>query len=46
MLIRLPLATSELGELPNTGSDKVQHAEVRRIALERLAAEASEAAAV
>jgi acyl-CoA synthetase (AMP-forming)/AMP-acid ligase II len=27
------------GELPNTGSDKVQHAELRRIALERLATE-------
>ena len=34
------------GELPNTGSDKVQHAELRRIALERLAAESSEATAV
>jgi acyl-CoA synthetase (AMP-forming)/AMP-acid ligase II len=32
------------GELPSTGSDKVQHAELRRIALERLAAESAETA--
>jgi acyl-CoA synthetase (AMP-forming)/AMP-acid ligase II len=32
------------GELPNTGSDKVQHAELRRIALERLAQESTETA--
>jgi fatty-acyl-CoA synthase len=34
------------GELPSTGSDKVQHAELRRIALERLAALAADPAAV
>ena len=33
------------GELPSTGSDKVQHAELRRIALERLAALADATAA-
>jgi len=34
------------GELPSTGSDKVQHAELRRIALERLAYEQSQTATV
>jgi fatty-acyl-CoA synthase len=34
------------GELPSTGSDKVQHAELRRIALERLASLAADRAAV
>jgi acyl-CoA synthetase (AMP-forming)/AMP-acid ligase II len=34
------------GQLPSTGSDKVQHAELRRIALERLASDATESAAV
>jgi acyl-CoA synthetase (AMP-forming)/AMP-acid ligase II len=32
------------GELPSTGSDKVQHAELRRVALGRLAAESAETA--
>ena len=34
------------GELPSTGTDKVQHAELRRIALERLATESAETATV
>jgi acyl-CoA synthetase (AMP-forming)/AMP-acid ligase II len=34
------------GELPSTGSDKVQHAELRRIAVERLAHESTETTAV
>ena len=33
------------GELPSTGSDKVQHNPLRRIALERLAAESPETTA-
>jgi len=34
------------GELPSTGSDKVQHAELRRLALERLGQDTGETAAV
>lgn len=34
------------GELPSTGSDKVQHAELRRIAIERLADASTETATV
>jgi acyl-CoA synthetase (AMP-forming)/AMP-acid ligase II len=34
------------GDLPSTGSDKVQHAELRRIAVERLAHESAQTAAV
>jgi hypothetical protein len=33
------------GELPSTGSDKVQHAELRRVALERLAQDSETATA-